>query len=147
MESDTSPVSGVRSRSTEPWPESRENSSVHDVAGTFAGASSEALDTFPSALLAANERAETAESLPHELSELSAPLPSLGDEPITASTLQKRLPTLRQTHRSTAPTHPTIDSLAAPGSKAQDGPVSSRAPEPIPENTVPFETDKRSTQP
>lgn len=124
---------------------SAESSTVHDAAGSFAAGSSEALEPFQSSLLASHEKAETADSLPEELSELTAPLQSLGDVPITASTLQRRMPTLRQTYRSTAPSQPTLDSLAGPASKSQDVPAPSKA-EPIPEGTVPLDTEKRSAQ-
>ena len=155
MEFDTSPVSGVRSRSTEPRGShdvglekeasmlSAESSTVHDTAGTLAASSSEALEPFHTSLLASHEQAETADSLPEELGELTAPLPSLRDEPITASTLQRRIPTLRQTHRNTAPSHPTLDNLAGPESKSQDAPAAPTV-EPIPEGTVPLDTEKRS---
>ena len=124
---------------------SAESSTVHDTAGTLAASSSEALEPFHTSLLASHEQAETADSLPEELGELTAPLPSLRDEPITASTLQRRIPTLRQTHRNTAPSHPTLDNLAGPESKSQDAPAAPTV-EPIPEGTVPLDTEKRSTQ-
>jgi hypothetical protein len=164
MESTASPVSALRSRSTElpgahdpaveeeSAADAAENSTPVAVSGALAGASSKSQEPLPASLLATDkkEKPETAEALSEVLPALTAVLPSIGDEPLTTSTLQRRVPTLRQTYRNTAPSHPTVEHLSANGlpNSAQDEATatSKAAPESIPENAGP-EANKRGTPP
>jgi hypothetical protein len=159
MESDTSLVSALRSRSTElpgghePAIEkanaaSAENSARLELtADSLAGACSEAVKRLSTSSRVTHdeEKAEMAESLPEAMSPLTAAVASIGVEPLTASTLQRHVPISR--HRSTAPSYAPVEHLTTDGgTKHREGEAtgsSKAAPESVPEHSVPSEAEKR----